>query len=152
MHVASIHFKERAHDSLGNELLQQNLVKFKTKFVAARKASLVELDDFEGTRDAGMAIRQRGLDNLDTWIEIFEANATARGAKVLFAQTPEEVNRLVLDIASCHGVPGMCTVNSARSGCSSVTTYSPRPTDMARTSTATSRPACGRAALMAART
>ena len=104
MHIASMHFKERAHESLGNELLQKNLVKFKTKFVAARKSSIVELDDFEGTRDAGMAIRQRGLDNLDTWIEMFESNATARGATVLFAQTPEEVNRLVLDIACCHGV------------------------------------------------
>jgi L-lactate dehydrogenase complex protein LldF len=104
MQIASMHFKERAHESLGNELLQKNLVKFKTKFVAARKSAIVELDDFEGTRDAGMAIRQRGLDNLDTWIEIFETNATARGAIVLFAQTPEEVNRLVLDIACCHGV------------------------------------------------
>ena len=81
MQIASMHFKERAHESLGNELLQKNLVKFKTKFVAARKSSLVELDDFEGTRDAGMAIRQRGLDNLDTWIEMFEANATARGVR-----------------------------------------------------------------------
>jgi L-lactate dehydrogenase complex protein LldF len=104
MHVASIHFKERAHESLGNELLQKNLVKFKTKFVAARKASLFELDDFEGTREAGRAIRQRALDDLDVYIEMFEANATARGATVLFAQTPDEVNRLVLDIASRHGV------------------------------------------------
>ena len=104
MQVASIHFKQRAHESLGNELLQQNLVKFKTKFVAARKSSLVELDDFEATREAGRAIRQRSLDNLDAYIEMFEANATARGATVLFAQTPEEVNRLVLDIASRHGV------------------------------------------------
>jgi len=104
MQIASMHFKERAHESLGNELLQKNLVKFKSKFVAARKSAIVELDDFEGTRDAASAIRQRSLDNLDTWIEIFEANATARGATVLFAQTPEEVNRLVLDIACRHGV------------------------------------------------
>ena len=104
MQVASMHFKERAHEKLGDELLQKNLVKFKTKFVAARKSAIVELDDFEGTREAGRAIRQRGLDNLDSWIEMFEASATARGATVLFAQTPEEVNRLVLDIASCHGV------------------------------------------------
>jgi L-lactate dehydrogenase complex protein LldF len=107
MHVASIHFKERAHESLGDELLQKNLVKFKTKFVAARKASLVELDDFEGTREAGRAIRQRALDDLDVYIEMFEANATARGATVLFAQTPEEVNRLVLDIAARHGARKM---------------------------------------------
>ena len=104
MQVASIHFKERAHEKLNDALLQKNLVKFKTKFVAARKNALVELDDFEGTREAARAIRQRSLDDLDTWIEIFEANAAARGATVLFAQTPEEVNRLVLDIASRHGV------------------------------------------------
>ena len=104
MHVASMHFKARAHDKLNDALLQQNLVKFKTKFVAARRNSLVELDDFEATREAGRAIRQRGLDDLDAWIEMFEANAKARGATVLFAQTPEEVNRLVLDIASSHGV------------------------------------------------
>ncbi len=104
MHVASMHFKQRAHDKLGDEQLQKNLLKFKTKFVAARRASLVDLDDFEGTREAGRAIRQRGLDNLDTWIEMFEANAAARGATVLFAQTPEEVNRLVLEIASRHAV------------------------------------------------
>jgi L-lactate dehydrogenase complex protein LldF len=104
MQIASMHFKDRAHEGLGNELLQKNLVKFKTKFVAARKSAIVELDDFEATRDAGRAIRQRTLDSLDTWIEMFEANATARGATVLFAQTPEEVNRLVLDIACCHGV------------------------------------------------
>ncbi|MFO1305181.1 MAG: LutB/LldF family L-lactate oxidation iron-sulfur protein [Burkholderiales bacterium] len=104
MHVASMHFKARAHDKLNDAQLQKNLVKFKTKFVAARRNSLVELDDFEGTREAGRAIRQRGLDNLDAWIEMFEANATARGATVLFAQTPEEVNRLVLDIATSHGV------------------------------------------------
>jgi L-lactate dehydrogenase complex protein LldF len=104
MQIASMHFKERAHESLGDELLQKNLVKFKTKFVAARKSAIVELDDFEGTREAGRAIRQRGLDDLDVYIEMFEANATARGATVLFAQTPEEVNRLVLDIACRHGV------------------------------------------------
>lgn len=104
MQVASIHFKERAREKLGDALLQQNLTKFKTKFVAARKSAIVELDDFEATRDAGRAIRQRALDGLDAWLTTFEANATARGATVLFAKEPEEVNRLVLDIAARHGV------------------------------------------------
>ena len=101
MQIASMHFKERAHESLGNELLQKNLVKFKSKFVAARKSAIVELDDFEGTRDAASAIRQRSLDNLDTWIEIFEANAAARGAVSTFrpstsssAQVPSRSSRI----------------------------------------------------------
>ncbi len=104
MQVASMHFKERASARLNDEVLRANLAKIKGKFVANRKKSLVELDDFEATRDAGRAIRQRALDDLDVWLEKFEASATARGAKVLFAQTPAEINKLVLDIAARHGV------------------------------------------------
>ena len=89
--------------SLGDAQLQQNLQKFRTKFVTKRRESLAELDDFEATREAGKEIRQRTLDNLDAWLEIFEANATALGAVVLWAETPADVNRHVLDIARRHG-------------------------------------------------
>ena len=104
MQVASMHFKENAHVKLNDAGLQRNLKKIKTKFVQKRKASMVELDDFEGTRDAARAIRQRALDNLDTWLEIFERNATARGATVLFAETPADANALILEIAARHAV------------------------------------------------
>ena len=46
------------------------------------------------------AIRQRALDDLDVWLAMFEDNATARGATVLFAETPADVNALVLEIAA----------------------------------------------------
>jgi L-lactate dehydrogenase complex protein LldF len=104
MQVASMHFKERAHVKLHDALLQDNLKRMQGKFVSKRRASLVELDDFEGTRDAGKAIRNRALDNLDVWLEMFEKNAVARGATVLWAQTPAEVNALVLEIATRHNV------------------------------------------------
>jgi L-lactate dehydrogenase complex protein LldF len=104
MQVTSMHFKERAHVLLHDELLQANLAKFKGKFVAARKSAILELDDFEGTRDAAKAIRNRALENLDVWLEMFERNATARGATVLFAETPADVNALVLEIAAKHAV------------------------------------------------
>ena len=104
MQVASMHFKETAHVKLNDARLQHNLKKMQGKFVAKRRASLVELDDFEGTRDAGKAIRNRALDNLDVWLEIFERNATAHGATVLWAETPSDVNALVLEIAAKHEV------------------------------------------------
>jgi len=104
MEIASMHFKERAHVKLNDEHLQYNLKKMKAKFVSKRRESLVELDDFEGTREAGKAIRARGLDDLDVWLEIFERNATARGATVLWAETPADVNALVLEIATKHDV------------------------------------------------
>jgi L-lactate dehydrogenase complex protein LldF len=103
MQIASMHFKERAHDNMGNAQLQGNLQKIKGKFVAKRRESLAELDDFESTREAARAIRQRALDDLDVWLEMFERNATARGATVLWAETPDDVNRHVLAIAARHG-------------------------------------------------
>jgi L-lactate dehydrogenase complex protein LldF len=66
-----MHFKARAHDKLNDALLQANLKKMQGKFVGKRKSAIVELDDFEGTRDAAKAIRQRALDDLDTWLAIF---------------------------------------------------------------------------------
>ncbi|MBS0321435.1 MAG: lactate utilization protein [Proteobacteria bacterium] len=103
MQVASIHFKERAHEKLNDAQLQKNLVKFKGKFVEARRRALTELDDADATRDYARDLRQRGLDALDVWLEMFERNATARGATVLWAETPADINRLVLEIASRHG-------------------------------------------------
>ena len=79
MQIASMHFKERAHDNMGNAQLQGNLQKIKGKFVAKRRESLVELDDVEATREAARVIRQRALERLDVWLELFEKNATARG-------------------------------------------------------------------------
>src|SRR6476469_2483510 len=104
MQVASMYFKERAHVKLHDAQLQYNLTKIKGKFVEKRKVSLAELDDFEGTRETARAIRQRALDDLDVWLTIFDENARARGATVLFAQTPAEINALVLEIARRHAV------------------------------------------------
>jgi len=104
MQIASMHFKARAHDKLNDAQLQFNLQKIKGKFVAKRREAITELDDFEGTREHARALRQRALDDLDTWLTIFEENASARGATVLYARTPAEINALVLAIARRHGV------------------------------------------------
>jgi len=104
MQVASMYFKERARAKLHDPQLQASLAKFQGKFVPARRAAITELDDFEGTRTAAAAIRQRALDDLDVWLTIFDENARARGATVLYAQTPAEINALVLEIARRHAV------------------------------------------------
>src|SRR5690242_18793068 len=94
MQVASMHLKERAHDRLHDAQLQANLSKFKGRFVAVRRTAITEIDDFEGTRDAAKGIRNLVLENLDVWLEMFERNAAARGATVLYAETPADVNAL----------------------------------------------------------
>ena len=70
----------------------------------ARATSILELEDFEGTRSAAVEIRNRSIKNLDVWLELFEQKAVETGAKVLFARTPQEAAQLVVKIAKKHGV------------------------------------------------
>lgn len=104
MQVQSMHFKARAGEKLADQRLQENLKKLTTKFVTGRASAILDLDEFEATRTAAAQMRQRAIDHLDVWIELFEKKATQRGAKVLFAQTSEEATQLIADIARQHGV------------------------------------------------
>ena len=104
MQVQSMHFKARAGQKLADQRLQQTMKKFSTKFVGARVTAIAELDDFEGTRDAAIERRMRAIENLDVWLDIFEQEATRRGATVLYAETAEQASKLVVEIAKKHEV------------------------------------------------
>lgn len=104
MQVQSMHFKARVGAKLADQRLQENLKKLTTKFVSGRASAILDLDEFEATRSAAAQMRQRAIDHLDVWLELFEKNATQRGATVLFAQTSEEATQLIADIARQHGV------------------------------------------------
>ncbi|MFN6961607.1 MAG: LutB/LldF family L-lactate oxidation iron-sulfur protein [Rhodocyclaceae bacterium] len=97
-------FKANSEAALANPVLQANMRKAKGKFVDKRAIAIKELDDFEDTREAAKAIRNRVIENLDLWLEKFEQTATARGAKVLWAKDGAEICRLVVEIGKRHGV------------------------------------------------
>ena len=103
MRVQSMHFQARAGQKLADPRLQQNLKKLAEKFVTARAATMQEID-FPATRQAAIERRNRVLDRLDIWIEMFEENARARGTTVLFAETPAQASELVVAIAKKHDV------------------------------------------------
>ncbi|HET6720315.1 MAG TPA: LutB/LldF family L-lactate oxidation iron-sulfur protein [Rhodocyclaceae bacterium] len=106
--VESMFFKAKAKQSLDDAALQKNLTKAKGKFVDKRAAAFAELAadgcGFAALRDAGQAIRQRSLADLDHWLEAFEKQATARGAEVLWARDGQQIRDLVIEIAQRHGV------------------------------------------------
>jgi len=104
MQVTAMHFKRKAGANLRNEKLQKALEKLQSKFVDGRAVVIAELSDFEGLRDAAAAIRDRVLNSLDSYLQHFEKEATARGAVVHWAETAEDVNRIVAEIATQHGV------------------------------------------------
>lgn len=107
MRQQSMFFKARAGDKLADVRLQANLKTAKGKFVDMRARAVADYNeaaDFETLRDAGEAIRNRVVENLDTWLELFEQSATARGATVLWAKDGKEICDLVIGIAKQHGV------------------------------------------------
>ena len=104
MQVQSMFFERKASEKLNDPRLQANLKRLSSKFVNARATSILELEDFEGTRSAAVEIRNRSIKNLDVWLELFEQKAVETGAKVLFARTPQEAAQLVVKIAKKHGV------------------------------------------------
>lgn len=102
--VQTVHFKARIAEKLADAQLQHNLQRTRGKFVDKRARAMAELDDVDGLRAAAAQIRDEVLQDLDLWLERFEAEATRRGATVLWARDGAEVCRLTVDIARRHGV------------------------------------------------
>src|SRR5688572_10796060 len=99
MQLRSQEFKARAARSLANPHLRKALANLRLRMVVGRIASVAELDNFEAAREAGKQVRDAALEHLDFLLEEFERSATARGAHVHWAETPEDMNRIVLEIA-----------------------------------------------------
>ncbi|HSD96387.1 MAG TPA: LUD domain-containing protein, partial [Sulfuricaulis sp.] len=104
MQVTAMHFKRKAGENLRNEKLQKALEKLQTKFVDGRAAAIAELSNFGEIRDAAAEIRDKVIRNLDRYLLRFEQEATARGAVVHWAETADEANRIVAEIAHQHGL------------------------------------------------
>jgi len=95
-------FKQRAHDSLTDAKVQRAMRNF--NLAGARARAVAEVDNFEELRTAAAAIRDRSLAMLDVWLERFEREATRRGTHVHWAETHEDINRIVVEIARRNAV------------------------------------------------
>lgn len=106
MQLASLHFKRRAEAALADPRLQENLRRFGSGFAEKRAAARAAygVRAFEELREACQEIRDRALENLEAWLLRFEAEATRRGTRVLWAEDCAEARRLVLEICARHGV------------------------------------------------
>ncbi len=104
MQVASGRFKQRAHDGLENPVLRNALLKSRGKFVVTRQQAFDELGNLGELRAAAAAVRDHTLERLDTYLTRFEAEVHKAGGEVLWAQTAEDVQRLLRDICARHGV------------------------------------------------
>ncbi len=84
--------------------LQTALDRGTANSVAGRLSAMGETLDPPALRAQARAARLRALHDLPDLLEQFEANVTAHGGHVLWAEDGEECNRHVLDIAWKHDV------------------------------------------------
>ena len=104
MQVTSPQFKASARDKIADRDLKRALDKLQGNFVKGRADRIQEFADYEAYRTAAAAVRDRALAKLDVYLDTFEKNATARGAVVHWAETPEDVNRIVVELAHQYNV------------------------------------------------
>ena len=75
-----------------------------TRFVSGRAARVAELPQWEELRQIGSDIRLHTIENMDVYLTQLEEKVVAAGGHVHWAQTADDANRIVLQIAKDHNV------------------------------------------------
>jgi L-lactate dehydrogenase complex protein LldF len=105
-------FPEAAKIALADTQLRRNLA-HATGVIRAKRDDVVgELDDWQDLRLAGAAIKDQVLRHLDSYLEKFEAAATAAGAQVHWARDSHDANRLVAELVRRAGADEVVKVKS----------------------------------------
>lgn len=105
-------FPEYAARELKNEQLRANLGFATHKIRTKRAAVTSELPDWQDLRTAGSMIKQQVMANLDTYLEEFERNFTAKGGHVHWARDAHEANEIALKLIQAEGVTEVNKIKS----------------------------------------
>jgi L-lactate dehydrogenase complex protein LldF len=91
-------FPQSAHEALRDAKLKSALGRLKTHFALKRQEAAENYGDFEGLREAGRAVRDYAIANLDTLLERFESSVIARGGQVHWARDAGEARAIIFGI------------------------------------------------------
>ncbi|HYD64237.1 LutB/LldF family L-lactate oxidation iron-sulfur protein [Azospirillum sp.] len=103
MHSTAHSFPENSRRALENERLQYMLRKSGTGFQDKRRRAAERLPEFEDLRDQGKAIKNHVLENLDVYLEMFEAKVTEQGGHVHWCRTAAEARDTITEICRNAG-------------------------------------------------
>ena len=104
MHLDPAIFAKDRSQALGDPALRRNMQRAMTTIRGRRNEQFSRFVDGEGLQWIGSAIKRRALENLPELLEELEDKLTARGVQVHWAETAEDANRTVLEIARRRGV------------------------------------------------
>ena len=98
VHSTSPDFKRNAARALGDAQLQKALGNVKQGFIDKRQRATEKLPEFEALRDSARDIKNHTLQNLDLYLEAYEAKVVSSGGHVHFARNAEEARDIILSI------------------------------------------------------
>jgi L-lactate dehydrogenase complex protein LldF len=111
-HAPTSHrFKENARAALADRNIQAAMAAAGGGFIRKRAEARAALPEFDALRDSARDLKNHVLANLAQYLEQYEANVTAAGGHVHWAETAEDAQAIVLDI--CRRV-GARTVNKGK--------------------------------------
>lgn len=96
-------FQERASRALADRNLQNSIAGLKGGFVAARARAVAAVPEFEAMREAGRAIKDHTLENLEYYLLRYEAEVIKQGGHVHWASDADEACRIIRDICARVG-------------------------------------------------
>ncbi|MFO1050037.1 MAG: lactate utilization protein B [Geminicoccaceae bacterium] len=105
-------FKTRAKGALADRTLKVAIDRTTGNAERKRAAALAAFPEFPAARERGKAIKDHVIAHLDFYLEEFERNATASGAKVHWARTADEACRIVLELCRAAGARRVTRVKS----------------------------------------
>ena len=102
MQVTSHDFKANARKGIKDPNLQQAMGRMEAGFPERRREAVERLPEFDRLRDQARDIKNHVLENLDHYLERFEARVIERGGQVHWCQTPRQARETIL--ALCRSV------------------------------------------------
>jgi L-lactate dehydrogenase complex protein LldF len=105
-------FPMAAKAAMGNAQLRKN-VRHATDVIQNKRARVVgEMPDWQELREAGKQIRQHTMENLDFYLQEFEANCTRAGGVVHWARDGEEARRIIVGLVKASGSDEVIKIKS----------------------------------------
>ena len=110
--AVAVPFPEAAHTALANEQLRSNIRRATSSIRARRGVVVAEVSDWEELREAGRALKDAALRDLDGVLLWLEASVTRAGGIVHWARDATEANAIVVDLVHATGASEVVKVKS----------------------------------------
>ena len=105
-------FPMAARTAMKDGQLRRN-VRHATDVIQAKRARVVaEMPDWQELREAGKQIRQHTMENLDFYLEEFEANCTRAGGMVHWARDAAEARQIIVGLVKDSGSDEVIKIKS----------------------------------------